>query len=495
MEPVDSQRFCRGFVWAVAMLGIGVNLIVVARTYFRGDSEGRTDAVNQVAVAFLFAFLLLALALVVHHKAVRDLQRFGRRYHRTIALLFLISLFNLAAVFAIDRGLGFVVSPAAPSPYGVAPAFSHSHLDYLEIQYTLRTNDQGIRYRTIPFRKPPTTKRYLILGNSFVEGFGVADTDRWSDRVESFAKAHNRAIEMVNCGVSGAGPVDYLKTMINIGFRYDPDEVLFCIYPNDVSDTPLANSLPASSVVSRLESAVSLNSVFCRLLPTTCTLWQRAQAEQMFYLKPGDLVSEARVEKTQHQINDAHFQRWLKSLPEILIEAADAERFNRWQLTAPLYSPGHFGESLDLSTKSAQERFAVICRALERALNECESRDITFRLVIIPTVFQYDPESSARLSALLFAAVDSPMRKEWLVWRSKLQEELHAWSNAHQVSCLDLCPSLRRAFKAGKRPLNYRFDNHWTPEGHLVAAEAVYSWLTAQQTDTANHKRRTVEAR
>ena len=57
----------------------------------------------------------------------------------------------------------------------------------------------------------------------------------------------------------------------------------------------------------------------------------------------------------------------------------------------------------------------------------------------------------------------------------RLQSALHSISPG--IGYLDLTPYLVEAAKAGELPY-YRDDEHWTPAGHTVAAEAISRYLS-----------------
>jgi hypothetical protein len=48
------------------------------------------------------------------------------------------------------------------------------------------------------------------------------------------------------------------------------------------------------------------------------------------------------------------------------------------------------------------------------------------------------------------------------------------------IAYLPLLPHFRRDFEESGRHLHFRIDGHWTAEGHRLAAEALYNYLTQQ---------------
>jgi hypothetical protein len=75
--------------------------------------------------------------------------------------------------------------------------------------------------------------RVLVLGDSFVEGYGVAQSDRFSDRLEKIT-----GIEHLNFGTSGAfGPTQYLMLYQHLAKNFEHSALIIALLPdNDFLD-------------------------------------------------------------------------------------------------------------------------------------------------------------------------------------------------------------------------------------------------------------------
>ena len=101
----------------------------------------------------------------------------------------------------------------------------------------MRLNALGFRERRLPSPKPPGVLRVVALGDSFTQGYGVEEDDAWPRRLESVLDArHGGRHEVVNLGVPGANPRDYLSHLRDPGLAYEPDVVLVTVMANDVQD-------------------------------------------------------------------------------------------------------------------------------------------------------------------------------------------------------------------------------------------------------------------
>lgn len=84
---------------------------------------------------------------------------------------------------------------------------------------TYRINSYGARDREHP--RQSDTPRIVVLGDSFAEGFGVDETDRFTNRLERLT-----GLEMLNFGVSGTGPLSYSILYQQLAHQFDHIGVL-----------------------------------------------------------------------------------------------------------------------------------------------------------------------------------------------------------------------------------------------------------------------------
>lgn len=107
--------------------------------------------------------------------------------------------------------------------------FRHVSPDY---NLTYQANAQGMRDKERNL-KAFGKKRVVILGDSFVEGWGVASEDRLSDRLERMTGR-----EHLNFGTSGSfGPTQYLMLYTHLAKSFEHDALIIAILPdNDFLD-------------------------------------------------------------------------------------------------------------------------------------------------------------------------------------------------------------------------------------------------------------------
>src|SRR5262249_55162564 len=147
----------------------------------------------------------------------------------TVATALLSALFTLAA---LDRAVAFF-------DLGYVPVRGRRNdvrrIERSEFSIDVRLNALGFRERRLPSPKPPGVRRVVALGDSFTQGYGVAENEAWPRRLETLLDARGR-YEVVNLGVPGTNPRDYLSHLQDPGLAYQPDIVLVTVMGNDVQD-------------------------------------------------------------------------------------------------------------------------------------------------------------------------------------------------------------------------------------------------------------------
>ena len=108
-------------------------------------------------------------------------------------------------------------------------SFKHVSPDY---NLTYHANSLGMRDKERAL-KSHGKKRVVVLGDSFIEGWGVASEDRLSDRLERMTR-----LEHLNFGTSGSfGPTQYLMLYTHLAKSFEHDALIIAILPdNDFLD-------------------------------------------------------------------------------------------------------------------------------------------------------------------------------------------------------------------------------------------------------------------
>ncbi len=175
------------------------------------------------------------------------LERRLRRAFLVIASLLLGSLIAVLAVEGVSRALFPSWAPRtgrlaefwrydpvygwAHEPGRVGKFASHG------FDTTVRINSHGFRGPERSFDKSPGRKRVVVLGDSYVWGFGVEQEELFTTLVEDRL---GPGVELVNLAVSGYSTDQELLLYRNVGRRYTPDVVVLVVASNDVADNARA---------------------------------------------------------------------------------------------------------------------------------------------------------------------------------------------------------------------------------------------------------------
>ena len=96
----------------------------------------------------------------------------------------------------------------------------------------VRINEKGLRDRMHSYeRQNDNSERILVLGDSFAWGYGVEESERFSQLLEE-----ELGVEVINAGISGYSTDQELLWYKNEGIKYETDLVVLVIAGNDVGD-------------------------------------------------------------------------------------------------------------------------------------------------------------------------------------------------------------------------------------------------------------------
>jgi len=376
--------------------------------------------------------------------------------------LALFSAFIASIIF--DRLLIFVGLPSEkPKIYAHPPNFTQERSS-IDFRYTFKTNSQGLRYKEIPLAKPDNTVRVLVVGDSFVEGYGVELKDTFSWLLEEEFTSDTRRVNFINGGLSGTGPLQYARLFLHVGLRYEPDALLICIYGNDVTNTR-ENANPEQIYKSRR-----------RYRRLKHLLWPRIYTQLSLARKRryADFVEAVSSKARSRGISEEEIQKWRERIPPELIDAVKKGQFLGAMLSYGLLKPKYWVESIDIEGKRAERKWSAMVTILEKMLSITQERGIWVGMVYIPARFQYDP---AKENPEIWRLGGTEIRNEWLSGESEIQRRLESWARTADIPFLDLTPTLKEAIKADDK-LNFRIDSHWSPRGHRVAALSIAEWLS-----------------
>jgi lysophospholipase L1-like esterase len=166
---------------------------------------------------------------------------------KTRGILINLSLILLSTLFALFlseialRVMGFkplYVSPERDRFWKYDSLLGWAHepgqegiFETPQFRTVVRINEDGLRDRPHSYKRQNNIERIVVLGDSFAWGYGVEESERFSQQLE---KSLN--VEVINAGVSGYSTDQELLWYRNEGIKYDTDLVILELAGNDVGD-------------------------------------------------------------------------------------------------------------------------------------------------------------------------------------------------------------------------------------------------------------------
>jgi hypothetical protein len=105
-----------------------------------------------------------------------------------------------------------------------------------DYSYVFHTNSLGLRDGEISIEKPDGVFRVLVVGDSYVEGWGAQDNEVFTEVAEKNLQDTGLNIEVINAGVASYSPTLELDWLRLYGMSLNPDLVIMMVDVNDFHD-------------------------------------------------------------------------------------------------------------------------------------------------------------------------------------------------------------------------------------------------------------------
>ncbi len=341
--------------------------------------------------------------------------------------------FNLAFAAALILVAGYLVRTQAS-----ALLFStyDPSIDHRMIPNGNEVNPDRIRFLGDADSVEDSDYNVIFLGDSFTEGLFVNYEEAFVYVFEALTKQHSCSspVRAVNFGWSSSSPILSFRLLHDIGEKYKPDLVVYCLDMTDFYD-----DLEYERLLQEKSTGVELGDK-----EVWDTLLLRSTFHGFYAWLKANIVSSIR----QVPVPDERFSSF---------SASPRERF--FITSQPLEYSQHLIEEGVVRNLKAIQEFAT------------EKLDAEFALVIYPRAYQYSLRECPKNWEAHYYDVLGP----YVLEPFRYFEE----------SASDLpfpVISLLNDFKAEKRfPLYLEEDPHWTPLGHQVAAESLLRHLIQRQ--------------
>lgn len=283
-------------------------------------------------------------------------------------------------------------------------------------------------------------RRILVLGDSYVAALETPQENTFHTLLESASGS-----EVIAMGVSGYQITQEVLAYQEIGAAYQPDDVLLMLYiGNDLLGNMPREDAPYYTVngeVLELHNYPWRGDFQIELVSGQRSTWIMKASELAFMV---GILSPSAPPPT-----------------------SDAP-------PAPSDTPTdtYYCDYLTIANYSTiSDEHWAINEALLLALRDAAAADgATFRIAVIPTEFQVQPDYEAEF-------LEACPRPESF-GAPPIQDHLHAFFEANDIPYLDLREAMIDARESTDQAMYLTgIDNHWTPAGHSAVADALKAWL------------------
>ncbi len=438
-RPTMLGRYSRThFAWIVGVL------IISLISFYVDWSTGRTYKKRWFAVLASLLFLTPVVGVVdfllrspQHGHYVRDTLA----YHRPPG-----GEFPPGGEPAVIKD-----QPEAHRTYPNAPP------GYPAIDCRLSTDAWGFRNAAVPKRCD-----VVVLGDSFAEGSHVSDEHPWPGRL-----AHRSGMTVYNLGMSGYDPLHYRESLKQFGLKLAPRFVLCLLYEgNDFRSGGSDHKRMTPKLSKRIGTYFKQSPIVTAL-------------DNLLINTFGPINSDGPVKGVEI----------LDWLPLAIPQGPGREGED--SLCVPRYyafAPKQLRDMCKYHDSFATDRRWLNSRRhLEEMDRLCKEAGARFVVVYAPTKAHVTmPLAADKLDAKkvkAFVALrykNLPGAEEVLAMvtdgAGARQAVVGEWCAEASIPYCTLTKPLRAAALAG-RQVYFTYDQHWTPQGHEVVAEAVQRFL------------------
>ncbi len=353
-------------------------------------------------------------------------------------------------------------------------SYPHAPPGYPTFDLTLTTDQDGFRNLTRLDHYP-----VLAVGDSFVAGSHVSDEQTWVHLLGQQLKT-----DIYNLGVSGTDPGIYLNNFVMSGRQLKPKLVLFMIYEgNDFKDiSPIVlderrESRTADATKKDHPKKEKRQKKQKRSWPEKISYWAEASP----------------VTRGLRRLSSEHLERIGQDNPVPGYEEAVG-----WM---PLkFHTEHGDQYFGFEPK----RLIYLYEEKDKFKNSKSWQSLTHIMQSMvamgeedgfKVVFVYAPSTPHVVMPLVRDAIPADQLRNFAAYQQKdlpaadefKQEVFERMDNEQQVfldechaqqwSCLSLTKAMQDAMQQGEQ-VYYSYDQHWTPEGHRIAADALRTWIS-----------------
>lgn len=320
----------------------------------------------------------------------------------------------------------------------------------VDCAHFVRQNRYGCRGTTYSFPRSKDN-RLLVLGDSFAWGYGVEEAEMYTTLLERRA---NPPLEVVNLGVSGYGTDQELLHYLQLGRKFQADQILLVATPyTDLEDNLRSEQFGCEKPLFNLsdDGQLELTNVPVPLRPSQ---WVRIAKDQKVISNVSILCRiAARSSVVATAING-------------LAESPAARSWLESRLIIPPRQGGYDWElwsHLSPAQPKVEHALRVYFRLISELNREVKQDGARLSILLVPSAIDVDDE----LWESFKSHNDCPSETTWD--RNLIQRRIIEFCNTNEIDLIDPTDSFKKAAQRN-RYLYYPWNRHWTPIGHKIVA-------------------------
>ncbi len=327
--------------------------------------------------------------------------------------------------------------------------------EWLDCRHRVRQNRFGFRGSEYEFSRNKK-KRLLVLGDSFVWGFGVEDDEIFTSIME---KRSDFSVEIVNMGVSGYGNDQNYLQWRQKGRLWKADEVILMVtWHTDISDNIRDKRYGYPKPVFKFDA--NNNLVLTNTpVPKRSGPWETRKEKG-----EGDQKKWSRKLFTHSAFANVFALAMLKN--------ETCRNFMESNNIVPPRLAGYDWEyPFYLSTKNdeLEKAYMILFKIIGMFNDDVKLAGCKLTVAIVPSVTQIYPKLWDEFRA---RSVHQDVEMDY----ERPNRRIVEWCQSKNIKVVDLLQGLKKAGESDPY-LYYPINRHWTTSGHLVVADILLDEL------------------
>jgi len=351
--------------------------------------------------------------------------------------------------YVIDADIGQVIAPDQRGRW--------VGRDY---DVAIHTNSAGFHDVEHRLQKPHDVYRMAVLGDSFIEALQVPVEQGFAQQLQGALQGwlNEKRVEVINLGISGTGPSQYLQVLKARGLAYRPDLVVMAVHPaNDFFDSygPLSGSL---------------TKPYFELDPTG----------ELRYIAPQTKAIGVVLSPLLRR--SALFMQARKAITRMPIEAW----FGRWGFLSPSFGVASVQPNDVLPVEwyvyvidppdPWPEAYRITLRTIEESKKLAEQHGAAFLVMLIPPTATIEDRWHEVLAPY-------PGSKHLKFDFARPSDAIMQQGRKLNFQVIDLTEPFKNAFQHDRLSYAWPHGDHWNARGHQQAAQVVSSFLLAHRAE------------